>query len=236
MSVALVQTSFSPNNNAGGNSITWDFPANVQLGSLVLLAIQFASASFTNLAPSTISDTQGNTYTIVSSSLAQEFTDATWIQAGVYFAWAFTSAAGTLSVTANITGSGGYMLMEMYELSGANTTTPIDSAGTATTNGTTSSAPTAGPVTTSQPGEFGVVNFFNANGGPGNFNPGTGWTLDCASGGGSTASWWQYQALASASSVSGVVTGSADNYCLSMVWVQPPSILHPSLMQFGVGF
>jgi hypothetical protein len=116
------------------SSFSVTFPANTVAGDLILVGFDFASAAF-----SSISDSQGNTFTEVGSQL----TSPGAAHSQVYYAKNIKGGADT--VTVNLSANSPWIEIYLTEYSGADQTNPIDgqagaygsagavSSGTATT-------------------------------------------------------------------------------------------------------
>jgi hypothetical protein len=124
---------------ASGNSLSVSFPANTVAGDLILVGIGFAS----NATASSVTDSQGNTFTQVGTQL----TSPVGTRSVVYYAKKIKGGAD--SVTVNLSASSG---IELYltEYSGIDQTNPIDGqAGSSGGAGTVSS----GNATTTNAGD-----------------------------------------------------------------------------------
>jgi len=193
------------------------FSSNTTAGNIILVGFDFASGpSF-----SSISDSQGNTFTEVGSQL----TTPAGSRSRLYYANNIKGGADT--VTVHTTASASFIKVQVVEYSGVNTTTPIDvqysstgSAGSAAAGGQTNYSNEmifgflASDGTGSAAGGFTTVSAANGNviindagGSPG------GWYY---SEGSSTAGWsMQMAALESASTTEAYAcsTSSASGNC-----------------------
>lgn len=140
MAIALVQFIVVDNNASGGTGISLAFSGNVTAGNVLC---GFAQLSF--VAPSSVTDTQGNTYSLVSGQTAV-FT-------------AVASSTGPCTVTFHGT-PGGNNFNLLAEYSGATAT-----VGLGTSLGTNVTAVSNGPITIASPPEA-VVSFYSTYAGP----------------------------------------------------------------------
>jgi hypothetical protein len=122
--------------SGSANSLTLSFAANTFAGDLILVGFDFSAGT----TPSSVTDSQGNTFTPVGTQL----TSPAGAQSVVYYAKNITGGADTVTVTisANVT----FIELYLTEYSGIDRTNPIDaqagasggagpvSSGNATTN------------------------------------------------------------------------------------------------------
>jgi hypothetical protein len=127
---------------APGTASSWSasFPANTAAGDLILVAFDFD----TNSTPSSVTDSQGNTFIEVGSQL----TSPGGSRSRVYYAKNIKGGADT--VTVSLSASSGWIELYLTEYSGADPTNPIDAqAGSSGNPGAVSS----GSATTTTAGD-----------------------------------------------------------------------------------
>lgn len=172
---------------------------NNTVGNIAVVASHVCVTSGT-AALSSVTDTSGNTYTVLAGSLA-DVTATHYTHCYTQFAYTTTLLAftGTNTVTANystnINGSIG-----IYEL----TAGAFDQTSTGTNANT--NVPTPGSITTGTNGSFYVASGVLDNGfgfANGWFTAGSGFTLNTENGGGNLNSADEYQAQTSAGAVTG---------------------------------
>lgn len=130
---------------SSGSSVVCAYRTNNKAGSLLVLQ----GASPAGYTVSSVSDTQGNTWTKV--------TGATGGAAQRHEIWyAANAAAGSNTVTASLSGSAPFFSYEVHEYSGADTSAPLDQAALneQTNPGLGVDAVTSGTVTTTTPGQL----------------------------------------------------------------------------------
>ena len=113
---------------ATANSLSLSFPNNTVVGDLILLGFDFS----TSATLSSISDSQGNTFTQVGTQL----TSPGGCRSVVYYAKNIKGGADT--VTVNLSANSAYIEVYLTEYFGVNQTNPIDAQAGASGN--------AGPV------------------------------------------------------------------------------------------
>ena len=116
--------------NSSANSLSVSFPANTSAGDLILVGLVFDTSAM----PSSVTDSQGNTFTPVGTTL----TSSGGTRSAVYYAKNIKGGAET--VTAALSANSGYILGYLTEYSGVDQTHPIDAqVGTSGGTGTVSS-------------------------------------------------------------------------------------------------
>ena len=217
--LAFVQdTATKTGGGAGPYTITYT-TANNTAGNTSCVGLTFYVAIGT-AAVSSLTSSAGNTYTAVPGSLV---TVAATHYANIYAQWwCATGIVGSVKdkLTINFSASVG-LRMELIEIGPGGV---LDQ--TAATSGATT-AISAGSVTTPSNGAFGITAVFSDDGfgfGPGWFTPGSGWTVaSLNSGGGSSESGAQYQAQATAGSITGDLTsihGTPNHWVASMITIR----------------
>jgi hypothetical protein len=123
------------------NTLSVPFSVNTQSGDLILVAFDFVSGD----TPSSVTDTQGNTFTAVGNQL----TTPGGSGSRVYYANSIKGGADTVTVT--LSSSSSWIEMYLTEYSGVSAATPIDvQAGASGSSNTVSS----GTATTSTAGDI----------------------------------------------------------------------------------
>lgn len=152
------------NNGSGGTSLSATFPLTTVSGNCVIVAVGFADSA---AVLSSITDTAGNTYSLVSGTTAtQNF--GYFIQ----FWEAHNITGGFQIVTMHFT-SGTTEVMTIIEYSGVNLVTPIGNRGVINNQG--SGNPLSPVLTVSNAGNYlvteveGRTNTFNSVNAPFNF-------------------------------------------------------------------
>ena len=137
MAIAVVQS--KSNSTASGTSLALAMTSNVTAGNLIAIAVlSFGSGS--PPAPSSITDTLGNTYTNPIDETNGAFTRRCQIW------YAKNIAGGANTITLNMSGTGSVAAFA-WEISGLNTTAPFDQLQLATGTGTAVSSGST-PTTT----------------------------------------------------------------------------------------
>jgi hypothetical protein len=133
--IAFVQANAGTVSSASSESLA--FSSNTNASDIILVGFDFASGP----SVSSVTDTQGNTFTEVGSQL----TTPGGSDSRVYYAKNIKGGADTVKVT--LSGSASVIKEQVIEYSGVSTTTPIDvqsgntgSAGSAYSGGTTTVA------------------------------------------------------------------------------------------------
>lgn len=177
MSISLVQNTSS---NPAASNPTLVFASNVTAGNLLIVAVNYIASG----AVTSVTDSQGNTYTACGTELSANNAGAWWGK--IFLALAGSTGANTVTVNS---GSNLINNVFIYEFSGVSAQ---DQFGSAFGSGT---AVDSGGVTTSAANEA-LFGFYWATGASTTQNPGTGWTaLD--SQGGSFHGWTQYEIVSS---------------------------------------
>jgi hypothetical protein len=194
---------------------------NNTAGNTSCLAFTFAAVTGTASVSSIIS--ANNTYTLVSGSSVSV---AATHYANIYSQiWCATGIVGSvkdsLTITMSFSATGFLLGTELIEVGSGGV---VDQAVAASGTGTSISA---GSITTPSNGAFGIAIFESDDGlghGPGWFTAGSGWTIAALNnGGGSQESGAQYQAQATAGSITGNATsihGTPAQWVASMVTIR----------------
>jgi hypothetical protein len=191
--VTLIQ-GVAGSSNFGGTTATAVFSSNVVAGDRLVVGVQWGSATATTI--SSVTDTQGNVYTISSASKASATTvNFPNAYTQIAYAVAASSAANTITITFSATSTGWVNALEISPSS-------FDQVAAATGSGT---AISAGTITTVNNGSFGFaasITDDNAGAG-GGWTAGSGWTLFQNTGGGSSEQGAEYIAQSTAGALSG---------------------------------
>jgi hypothetical protein len=123
------------------SSLTLSFPANTSAGHLLLVAFDYAKGA----TPSAVTDSQGNSFTLVRSPL----TTPGGVVSSVYYAKNIKGGADTVTVTLSAASS--YLGVYLSEYSGINATSPIDAQAGASGK---ASAVSSGDATTTAAGDI----------------------------------------------------------------------------------
>jgi hypothetical protein len=123
------------------STFSLSFPANTVAGDLIMVGFDFTTAA----SFSSISDTQGNTFTEVGSQL----TSPGGARSQVYFAKNIKGGADTVTVT--LTASSAWIESYLAEYSGTDPNNPIDAMASATGN---AGAVSSGNATTTTSGDI----------------------------------------------------------------------------------
>jgi type II secretory pathway pseudopilin PulG len=148
--ISHVQTAASTN-EASATTIAQAFPAAVNGGNLIVVAVSWDTASSTTV---TCSDNQNNTY-----ATAINTNDATNTQAQA-ICYALNASGGSTTVTATFGAASVSRRIIVHEYSGVATTAPVDITRGQAANGTTATdniTSTAGTTTTAGDLIFGAV-------------------------------------------------------------------------------
>ena len=150
-SIAYIQGAFVADDSYA-NTMSASFPGNTASGDLIVVAVSWDTSA--NAQP-TVSDSQGNTYALATTSN----NTATDQGLAVYYAANIAGGADTVTVTLNP--SAGYRRLAVQEYSGIATTNPVDvTAEDINVNGSTSTdSVTSTSATTTVNGDliFGVA-------------------------------------------------------------------------------
>jgi hypothetical protein len=183
MAIAFVQGT-----NGGvqsGPSAGVAYTSNNTTGNLLVLVCRSTGASST--AGITITDSQGNTWSVPIKT--------TWTGTNtLIMAYAPNCKSGANTVTVSHTGTS-FLQTKLAEYSGVATSSPLDKSGDATNTSTT---PTSSSVTTTQNGELIVGGFANANANNLTITAGSGYTKRTATDDGNGAIEDQVQTSAGA--------------------------------------
>lgn len=145
-----------------------------------------------------------NSYSIIDSAIGG---GSTFITAGYY--------AANIGAGANVVAVVGAFAMQIVEVSGVNTTTPLDQHSHTANNSTGASGAnnlTAPAITTGQNNEF-VVAYANCNGGGLSVGTNVAWT----SPDGDHTGLWEYFKLATCGSVQGKITDATNSDPYAMI-------------------
>jgi hypothetical protein len=183
------------------------FSSSVTAGDTIVAVMQtYSGASYTTGVTS-VTDTLGNHFTIVTSTEIAQVNPPhySYLNASMWVAIAYATgtAAGADTVTATYSDPAFGGSLSVLELSPS--VLNLTSAATGT-----SAFPSAGTVTTSQNGEFGVVSIGQDDGAGEQYNcgiqdifPGTGWTISQCEGGGNADQGAEYKAQSTAGPIAG---------------------------------
>ena len=138
-SIAFVQAAAKAT-SASATSLTTSFTANTLAGDVILVGFDFS----TSASASSITDSQGNTFTEVGSQL----TSPGGSRSRVYAAKNIKGGADTVTVT--LSGSSSWLEIYLTEYSGVDTVTPVDAQAGA--SGSAASV-SSGNATTTQAGD-----------------------------------------------------------------------------------
>jgi hypothetical protein len=122
-------------------SLSLSFLSNTVAGDLIMVAFDYA----TSAVPSSVTDSQGNTFTQVGSQL----TSPGGTRSAVYYAKNIKGGADT--VTVNLSASSSWLELYLTEYTGANQTNPIDTQVGASGN---AGAVSSGNATTTAAGDI----------------------------------------------------------------------------------
>jgi hypothetical protein len=186
-------------NGFGGTSQSTAFSSNVTTGATLIGLVQWymtsANASDTI---SSVTDTRGNTWNIVSSTLTRQLNTSNYGEVASEIVYATDTAAGADTVTVNWAGATNGDFLSLMEV----TSSTLDRTSNATG---TSATPSAGTVTTNQNGEFGAAVSIQDDGqGNGNvYSAGSGWHLQTNTGGGNADEGTESSTQTTAGSLTG---------------------------------
>ena len=114
--IAYVQ-GVSSANDSSARTVSAALPANTAAGDLIVVAVSWDTSGS---AQTSVSDSQGNTYALATTS-----NNTTTFQAlAIYYAANIKGGADTVTVT--LTPSAGYRRLDIQEYSGVATTNPVD--------------------------------------------------------------------------------------------------------------
>lgn len=145
------------------------FPSNNTAGNLL---VAFSSWSDPGTNP-TISDTQGNSWTAQTAQLVPALNGGADTCQRVYFAPNCAAGANTVNLSTNVNDQS----LEIYEVSGIATVSPLEAAVATTAPNTLTTTPTSDTITTSVPCFIMVGYADETSPGPGSFAASTGYTL-----------------------------------------------------------
>ena len=228
MAIERVQSKWDMDFSAGGgNSFNMAYGSNVQAGDLLLHGfIWLPTSPNNNQTWSSVTDTQGNLWTVLPTSKATMFIASSSYYCNIQWAWAIAKSSGANTVTANFTGPDAvpYIWRTLLEVSGTDPVNPID--GVAANTGT-SAAPSAGTVASfsSSSQEYGVTIMIQADTGAlgSDFTPGSGWTKQYDIGAGNSNQFFE-DGFFNAAPVSGNATTSANAiWVASMLMIKQPA-------------
>ena len=167
--MAYVQSASISTDGTAATTVAVTFPGNVTAGNLIALFVAFNNVA--NIIDS-VTDSLGNTYTLVDTAL--NFASDSHAS---YYAKNITGGACTVTVT--FTASVGYRSLTVHEVSGLDTTAPLDqhAINTQVAPDIGTDAVTSGSVTTTTNGQyiFGACHVNNTGAGL-TVDPGTGFT------------------------------------------------------------
>ena len=205
-------------------NVSETFPSSVTASdTIVVLGQSTDNAGASSPSIASVTDTLGNHFTVVTSTRAIQVSppDGSARDMLVEMAYATGTVSGTDTVTiiyADSSTSGGYM--SAIEISPS----VLDLTAAATG---TSPFPTAGTVTTTYNGEFGVANVFQDDGfGDGAIQPGHGWTMFQLTGGGAFDEGGEYQAQSTAGGMTGNFT-SYQSGNVTSTWAAGMAVFAP---------
>ena len=168
MAVAHIQTTYATS-DASATTIACAFASNVTAGSLLVVTAAWADGGVGN-AP-TITDTRGNTYSPAGSAHFD-----TPNGQGQHTYYVPNTTAGANTVTATFSTATTYRRIEVTEVSGGATTSPVDAVskfiGTSTTS---TDSVTSGSATTTTAGCY-IYGAFQRDGNTVTITSGTGFT------------------------------------------------------------
>ena len=131
-------------------SLAVSFSANTLPGDAILVAFDFVPGD----TPSSVTDTQGNTYTLIGSP--QTWSPYHFVER-LYYAKNIKGGANMTTVTLS---ASKYMEVHLYDYSGLDTTSPLDASATPQTG--TSVTGTSGTLTTSNANDL-LFGFFHSD-------------------------------------------------------------------------
>jgi hypothetical protein len=166
--ITLVQQTKLENNTASVASTVKAFATNNESGDLLL-----ALVANKGLVTSTISDTNGNTWTLLESSTFPSFSEVLTLYG------ALNVNAGADTTTVKFASGASYASMDLYEYRGASTVSSFDAWGIQTQAST--SAPTSGLVSPTSTVELLFGADYNAAPTSSLATPGAGYTLETSS-------------------------------------------------------
>ncbi|HUC01596.1 MAG TPA: hypothetical protein VMA75_01695 [Candidatus Paceibacterota bacterium] len=218
--VTFVQAATSTGN---ANAVSSTFSSAVTAGDTLVVFAQWGDNTSTPPAISSITDTRGNHFVVVTSTKAMQISPPDYLTRDIAeelaYATGTTGGADTVTITYADPSTGiGYM--SVIEI----TASVLDLTSEATG---TSAAPSAGTVTTLQNGEFGAANFFQDDGvgNPSSIGPGTGWTMFQQTGGGAADEGGEYWAQSTAGALTGNFTSSnSARWAAGMAVFVPPGL------------
>lgn len=163
---AIVQT---------GDDCVGDSSANCTLsdtasGNLIVVYIWTG----TNRTVSTVTDDDSNTYEEAESDVDDAGSSNSW-QVSIWFAKNIAGGAGTLTITATANAGGEFIFAQAVEVSGADTSSPLDQTGINDSTSSTNNHTCSGAVTTAAEVYVGCAAAFNGND-AGPFTEGSGYT------------------------------------------------------------
>lgn len=199
--IALVQQAKVENNTPSAASISKSFPTSNDSGDLLLAVVAYQGTG-----TSSISDTNGNTWTRIASSTYAAYTSTVALYA------ALNSQTGVNTTTASFTAGSTYTSLFLYEYRGAAISTSSDAWGFQIQPSSTSPVSPSVNPTSSVELLFGIDD--NAYPSTAVFSPGAGYTIETSSTAGNTTQVFvedqnQYATgLVNAPWTSGVLTSS----------------------------
>jgi hypothetical protein len=205
-----------------GVSTTVPFASAVVAGNTLLAILSWPMTTGTGSATiASVTDTQGNTYTAVPNTY-RTIVGVRYDNISSQCFAATAKASGACSVTATLTAASPFLVVSLHETTPAKVDAGVGATGTSAT-------PSAGSLTPSANGAFLAAACIMDNGfgfGSGWFTPGAGWTLGAQFGGGNESSADEYQAQATAASVTGdfgaVFPGISGPWAASYAVLIPP--------------
>jgi hypothetical protein len=200
--LAYVQSA-SANDHYATASASARLTANVTANNAIAVWCAWTGTTQTLVS---VTDTQGNAYALVDNP-----TSGAYGRAAMAYAIARASAADTVSCNFSTAGIGKSIVV--HEISGVNTSTPLDGHKIAvrTNPGTGANAVTSTAITTTTSGDYVVGFTFNASSNAADWNAGTGYVRrqDLRTASYTTASEDRIQATAGATAATFTATGSA---------------------------
>lgn len=218
MAITLVQ-SVGGTNQFGGNPYSQAFGSNTTPGSLLVAATIIEKTSAPAVTISSVTDTQGNAYTVLALN---SISSPDSIQIACVIAYAWNTLGGANTVTFTLSTGPNANNMALWEFSGVKTTgNPLDQQSS--TNGV-SINPTAGPVTTTANGEACIATCLSDDGaGAAAPTAGSGWTLIGGIFGGAWAGSSESIIQTTAGSISGNFVHATGTWVAQMATFFPPS-------------
>jgi len=226
---AVTRVQSSKGTVCGSFGTTCAVPAlgsNQTAGNINLVCASWMDTVTTGYSLSSVSDTKGNTYSVITVSKKVVTATAHYTEIGVECAYTTaTIGAGANTITCTFSAGAHYEYCSAYELTGQAASGYFDNTSGTVGNGS-GTAISAGAFSTTANGEFGVTQIAidDGIGSPGFLVAGSGWTMDQNAGTANHETGNEFQAQSTAGTLTGNMTaGATGTWIATMIVFTPGS-------------